>query len=445
MKKRRSKFSALKRIGLLTGFLILIVPLSSALAASPKVKVMTRNLYLGGDIFKVVEAAQNPDPSAIPNAVAEIFRTVLYTNFQARAEAIADEIAKSKPDLIGLQEVSTFYKQTPGDSFLPTPTPATDVVIDFYEVLNNALVARGLYYTAYTTTNADVEVPMADPEAGAPYYLSDVRMVDHDVILVKTGHDSQEVLLDNYTWNLFLDIAGSTVYFTRGFGVVDVNIKGTPFRFVNTHLEVASSEGSVFRFFQSVQMQELLGILDTLAALDPEPVPLIMVGDFNSSPEHLPGTALVPGLGEMPYVPPYLLATDSSYMLSINPDYSGREYADTWLLQEKPKKFKYQPTATQEAGGFGQTISLIYNFFNQLLTYTTYTSGFEEEINDPEDTLESRIDLVFLNAGDLELKKSQCEVVGNEPIDMVENLPDHPGEYLWPSDHAGVVAELMLK
>ena len=62
----------------------------------PKVKVMTRNLYLGGDIFKVVDAAQT-NPSLIPWVVAEVFQTMLQSNFRARAEAIADEIADAKP------------------------------------------------------------------------------------------------------------------------------------------------------------------------------------------------------------------------------------------------------------------------------------------------------------------------------------------------------------
>ncbi|RUA19318.1 MAG: hypothetical protein DSY83_00620, partial [Flavobacteriia bacterium] len=63
------------------------------------------------------------------NASAEkVYNTMLYTNFRARAEAIADEIAASTPDVVGLQEVSTYYKQTPGDSLLQSSTPATDLV-----------------------------------------------------------------------------------------------------------------------------------------------------------------------------------------------------------------------------------------------------------------------------------------------------------------------------
>ncbi|WP_372682637.1 hypothetical protein, partial [Desulfosarcina sp.] len=102
----------------------LIFPLSSATAKKEwnkksTVKVMTQNLYLGADIFRVVEAAfilddegnliPNPNPTAVPLAVFDVFTTMLDTDFPERAEAIAGEIAKYKPNVIGLQEASTYY------------------------------------------------------------------------------------------------------------------------------------------------------------------------------------------------------------------------------------------------------------------------------------------------------------------------------------------------
>ena len=51
----------------------------------------------------------------MPIAVAEIFQTMQYTNFAELAEAIADEIKTAKPDVIGLQEVETYFLQSPGD------------------------------------------------------------------------------------------------------------------------------------------------------------------------------------------------------------------------------------------------------------------------------------------------------------------------------------------
>ena len=358
----------------------------------PKVKVMTRNLYLGGDIFKVVDAAQT-NPALIPYVVAEVFQTMLQTNFWARAEAIADEIANASPQVIGLQEVSTFYIQTPGDIPFGNPNPAEDVVIDFYTVLNDALEARGLYYDDFSVTNSDVELPMLD--INSPTYLSDVRMVDHDYVLVRKGNPASEVLAGNYSTNIGLDLGDDYVEFTRGFVIVDVDVKGETFRFVNTHLEVSSEPESVFRFVQSAQMQELLGTIDCLQEdLGSEPV--ILVGDLNSSPEDVPGNYLYPLFGSLPYVPPYMQAV-------------AAEYLDSWLLQSK-----------YDEG---------------------YTSGFEETIDDPNDTLEIRFDHIFLDPNYLVLDKVSSDVVGDEPSDMVPN-PDCPGKYLWPSDHAGVVGKI---
>ena len=85
-------------LGLFIVALGLIAPATTAKRrwTKEKVKVMTRNLYLGADIFKVLEAAQNPDPALggldVPIAVAELFQTVQYTNFPERAQAIANEI-----------------------------------------------------------------------------------------------------------------------------------------------------------------------------------------------------------------------------------------------------------------------------------------------------------------------------------------------------------------
>ncbi|MEE4257964.1 MAG: endonuclease/exonuclease/phosphatase family protein [Bacteroidales bacterium] len=374
-----------------------IIPASASAkrhgAKKSTVKVMTRNLYLGADIFKVVEASQSSDPYAIPTAVAEVYQTMLFTNFWARAEALADEIAAAEPQIIGLQEVSTYYIQTPGDFLAGNPVQASTLVIDFYTVLDAALKARRMEYTAFTVTNADIEMPMIDPNS--PTYLSDARLVDHDVILVKKGHDAVEVLNNNYQAQLELDLdGGATATFTRGYLAVDVNIKDTEYRFVNTHLEVRSAPESVFRYYQSLQMQELVGELAYLSYLDPKPV--IMVGDFNSSNEDEEGYWVHPEYGPLPYTPPYMQAADAGYL-------------DTWLLQSK-----------YDEG---------------------YTSGFDEYVSDPGAMLTTRIDLVFIDPVDQVLDKVKCDVVGDEIFDMIPN-PNAPGYYLWPSDHAGVFAKV---
>ncbi|MDL1981102.1 MAG: endonuclease/exonuclease/phosphatase family protein [Deltaproteobacteria bacterium] len=391
-KKLGKMFSGFKKGLLLFTVLMLIALPSSVFAGDPKIKTMTRNLYLGADSFKVVEAAQT-DPDSIPYAVADVYQTMLYTNFWERAEALADEIALFEPDVIGLQEVFTYYIQTPGDFIFGNPVQANTVVIDFYSVLDAALQMRGMDYTAFTVTNADIEMPMADLNAGPPYYLSDIRLVDHDVILVREDHVASNEYKGNYQYQLELDLGGTSVAFTRGYIALDVNIKGDDFRFVNTHLEVRSAPGSVFRVFQAAQMEELLGTIDYLSGLfDSKPV--VMVGDFNSSSEDVPGESYVPdgqgGYVLMPYVPPYMMAIDAGYK-------------DSWLEQKK----------------YGDS----------------FTSGFDEYVSDPTAELTSRIDLIFLDPKDLEIDKVKARVVGNKVEDMT------PSGF-WPSDHAGVVAKV---
>ena len=391
-KKLGKMFSGFKKGLLLFTVLMLIALPSSVFAGDPKIKTMTRNLYLGADIFKVVEAAQT-DPDSIPDAVADVYQTMLYTNFWERAEALADEIALFEPDVIGLQEVSTYHIQTPGDFIFGNQVQANTVVIDFYSVLDAALQMRGMDYTAFTVTNADIEMPMVDPNAGPPYYLSDIRLVDHDVILVREDHVASNEYKGNYQYQLELDLGGTSVAFTRGYIALDVNIKGDDFRFVNTHLEVRSAPGSVFRVFQAAQMEELLGTIDYLSGLfDSKPV--VMVGDFNSSSEDVPGESYVPdgqgGYVLMPYVPPYMMAI-------------GAGYKDAWLEQKK-----------YDDG---------------------FTSGFDEYVSDPTAELTSRIDLIFLDPKYLEIDKVKARVVGNKVEDMT------PSGF-WPSDHAGVVAKV---
>jgi endonuclease/exonuclease/phosphatase family metal-dependent hydrolase len=389
------KLNSLKKFRLILIWFVtacLVFPLSSAIAKKggnhkTQVKVMTRNLYLGADIFKVVEAAQN-DPRTIPYVVADVFQTVQDTNFYDRAEAIADEVLKTKPHVIGIQEASTYYIQTPGDFLAGNPVQADTVFIDFYTVLNEALEARGLYYVAHEVINADIELPMVDLQSQTG--LSDVRLVDQDMILVKKSLESREVAAGNYDTQLELDIGGTPAAFSRGYLVVDVEIKGNEYRFVNTHLEVRSEPGSPFRLAQSAQMFELLTTIGGLSVDGPPQV--IMVGDFNSSPEDIPGEAIDPSDGKLKrYVPPYMLATG----------YFG--YLDSWLLQKR-----------YDDG---------------------YTSGFDEFVSDPTAELTTRIDHVFLGPNGYKIEKVKSDVVGDEVKDMTPNG-------LWPSDHAGVVAKI---
>jgi len=379
--------------------LSLTVPAASAKGkhSKTKIKVMTRNLYLGADIFRVIEAAQNPTPSPdgldVPREVAAVFQTMLDNDFRSRAEAIADEIAKAKPDVIGLQEVSTYYIQTPGDVLIGNPLQAADLVIDFWAVLDAALQARGMYYEAFPIANADVELPMLDPYSAT--FFSDVRLVDHDVVLVREGLSAGEVLSGHYAASVELDLGGIPVELVRGFVIVDVAIKDGIFRVAGTHLEPGGDPDSVLRIIQDYQMQELIGILDFLSFSDPKPI--IMVGDFNSSPEDVEGEGLHPVHGPLPYTPPYVQAIDAGYI-------------DAWSFRPGKKK----PRKEKPKG---------------------FTCCQDEDLLNKKSALYERIDLIFSSEPP---KKIKAKVVGKSKKDKTPSG-------LWPADHAGVVANMQFE
>src|SRR2546427_7118377 len=110
---------------------------TAAVPAVTRITVMTRNLYIGADVDQVITALVSGGDvlAALEGAV----ETVLATSYPARAEAMADEIARTRPQFVGLQEVTELHLDL---SALGIP------VIDqpFLTILEGALSARGLNY-----------------------------------------------------------------------------------------------------------------------------------------------------------------------------------------------------------------------------------------------------------------------------------------------------------
>lgn len=79
-----------------------------------------------------------------------------------------------------------------------------------------------------------------------------------------------------------VELGGVGIEFTRGYTAVDAKVKGTDIRFVNTHLEVENAPcltQTGLIICQDAQATELA------TALADEPLPTILVGDFNAQPE----------------------------------------------------------------------------------------------------------------------------------------------------------------
>jgi hypothetical protein len=242
-----------------------------------EVTVMTRNLYLGGDIF-LVTAAESPQQ--IPVIVAQVFAMVQANNFPARAGALAAEVAVHDPHLIGLQEVSLYRILDP---YVPG-TLATTVYLDYLAIFLDSLSARGLDYRVVSKIeNVDVQMPAA---RSATEFFG-VRLTDYDVILaradVQTSNSGEANFHTAFPFEL---VTGDSIWFVRGYNWTDARVDDVDFLFVNTHLEV--SAGGQLHPVQTLQASELIQRFGTRS-------PVIAVGDFNTGPgappyEHLMGT-----------------------------------------------------------------------------------------------------------------------------------------------------------
>ena len=262
----------------------LVVP--GALADEPQpfagdrqVTVMTRNLYLGTDLAPLFAAST---PFELVAAMGAGWEQVQENDFAARAEALADEIAASEPDLVGLQEAVLYRTDTPPDG---PATPAETPALDFLGLLLDALADRGIAYEAVSTfTGTDAELP-----AGLPPAL-DLRLTDRVVVLARADAKTADLKLSNpqsgaFSASLSVPTAAGPLLLPRGWASVDVKIRGKRFRFVTTHLEAFSSP------VRNAQAAELLA---GAAATD---LPVVLVGDLNSGPGFDPGayTALLNG------------------------------------------------------------------------------------------------------------------------------------------------------
>ena len=240
--------------------LVTVVPASPVGAKDKReLTVMSQNLYLGSSLDAAIGAGS---PLEFLLAVAAIWSTVKSTDFPARSDAIADEIAEHEPDLIGLQEVARWTLSGP-----------TDESIDFLDVLLVDLNFRGLSYSVEAVSNNALigPVPLLAP-CDAPGPCS-ITFQDRDVILV---NDTPDLEVFNPQSGLYDEqaVIGTPVgplSFDRGWASVDGTFEGKKFRFVDTHLEIGA-----FPAVQEAQAQEFL---DGPAKVGGA---VIAVGDFYS-------------------------------------------------------------------------------------------------------------------------------------------------------------------
>jgi endonuclease/exonuclease/phosphatase family metal-dependent hydrolase len=204
---------------------------------------MTRNLYLGADLTRIVAAAPGGLPAIVTAATTSLNIALGPNNFAltGRATALANEINAAQPDLVGLQEVSKF---TSGLG-----------VFDYRSVLLPML-------PNYVVVRDDSESTFGVPGVGS-LELS-------NLILKRTRPDLVVTNARGANYTNQATFIGQAI--TRNWQAVDAKVGPKDFTFLNTHLE--SSNDAV----STAQAKELIaGPLRSTK-------PVIAVGDYNSGP-----------------------------------------------------------------------------------------------------------------------------------------------------------------
>ena len=258
-------------------FCIGLNPPASADNEKFSVKVMTRNMDAGTDLNYVTSAASGED---FIKGVILTVNEVIASRIPERAARLASEIAEERPDLIALQEVTT-WQITQG---------TTSIEYDQLELLKAALRARGQHYRV-----AAVQQLTYIPVDLNPYVPLAATFLDQNAILIRTdappGHlallGTETQIYENGLGFNIPDPPGGTIDVHEGWMAVDVKVRGARFKFFNTHL-MSPIPGPYFGYSANVQS---LQAGELISALDSSGLPVILAGDFNSDatdPQHGP-------------------------------------------------------------------------------------------------------------------------------------------------------------
>lgn len=358
---------------------------SRASKATPAlIDVMTQNQYIGADIAPLIGAIGT---DGFNDAVVTALEQVSANRTADRVAKLAAQISGRQPHLVGLQEVWTLtcIPAVPELGGYPCNDPS--IAAGFGDHLSLTMAALGnSYKVAAVVQNFTVE--SYGPYPGIPFFLNGVpaflQVMDRDVILARSDvpaapytYTCTKPSVDgcNYYYDLPLGEPLGSV--RRGFVAVDATVNGIPYRFVDTHLEVEAG-GGIPGEVQAAQANELL---TTVLGETPAGLRLIVVGDFNSSPNDAASSL------PTPYT-----------QLTLSGMY------DEWLLRP------------------GNVAGL--------------SCCQLEDLSNRVSILSRRIDLII--SREMPRMVKDARLIGEVAADRLSP----PGRGLWPSDHASVAAGL---
>jgi hypothetical protein len=331
-------------------------------------RVYTQNVYLGGETAPLFSLDLSDIPTVI-QATNVFWQQVLASDAPGRAAEIVERIDVERPHVIGLQEVLQFVLLD--GTFQPTGG------LDLLTAIEAEIGARGLpYVTEIVQPTTSAALPMGTDGVGITRWLGFT-----DRLVTLRREDVDVVDTDGGLYAAGIPLApGVTI--RRGWSRTTLDFAGTPYHFLNTHLETQSAPP-----VQAAQGAELRA--SVLAGLDGV---TILAGDLNSNAAADPS--------DPTWTPTY-------------GDLVADGFIDVW---------RAAPPSGTDAG---------------------LTCCHPSDLVGVLD-FDQRIDFVLARSSDHEHGQwdegrghFRAEVVGEEAEDRTDTG-------LWPSDHAGLVAALHL-
>lgn len=228
------------------------------------VSVMTRNAYVGADVDAVIAALGTADETDDFPAFQYAIQTLTLTDFRARAQALATEIARTRPHVVGFAEISFI-----DINLTPLGFPI-DFTLDFLSILQAALADRGLAYAVGAQVlNINVSV------AGGL-----VRLVDFDVVLYDAERVAWQTLVaKNFENNIPPDFLPPGLVLKRGWIWGRAKIGANTVDIVSTHPE-SGGDGDATHPLSQLRAGQAFEIMAALEGVSP----VIVMGDLNDQP-----------------------------------------------------------------------------------------------------------------------------------------------------------------
>src|SRR5262249_49927827 len=184
-----------------------------------KVRVLTQNMYIGGDIGTLAGAQKLGD---FIKAITELYQNILASKPAERAAAMAAEIAKQRPDFVALHEAWLL-------------SAGGIVKMDLLKSVVDDLQALGQPYALVgTVTGQDVELPTL--------LGFNIRLTDRDAILMRTDVDILTIGVQSQHFPTPIITPTplppplNQIISHHGYVSIDAIIRGLPLRFVSVHL-----------------------------------------------------------------------------------------------------------------------------------------------------------------------------------------------------------------